>query len=575
MKIIRKIRLPLLISFLILTLSISCEDKNDVFISEAIDSDGDGILNTLDDAPNDPCIPAQQMEYTGFNVFNEVWAAADCDGDGVTNAVEFEDEKRSPFLDENMVDTDGDGVADFIDDSPKDPCVPVQEEGYVGYNSTNGVWASADCDGDTISNIDEFINGTDPYKACNLNFDLNNFQRELRTVDSNNGEGITIGKAGVECGEFIFTGGGIFNQGCFNNDVEILFIFTPNASDSSEGTISVPSTSYSCLSEDGTETRQFTVEATGTYQGELSRLEIAYTLTGEDGTETGTLKIRTLDDPGDDDNTNNGGDCNLDFDFSNFEGELLAKDSNNGENLVTGSLLDSCNEISIGGDFLNLGCTNGDIQILVFLEPFEEGGSEGNAIVENATFTCISEDGTNTEYTFTSFGSFNGDNGVIELTEYTLTGGTETIRGAVTIQSSGDDNSDGGDNGNGGQGRCNFASKYNTIVNVNGEESFGNAILTQHPENCNEYVLSGDFLNLGCNNDLRLEVFFGEEENGSEVIIGEATFTCELADGSSEEYAFRGFGNYSVSGGFIELSEFSLKDSSGKETNGTIFFEKL
>ena len=571
MKNIKPIKLLKVLSFLLLFTTLSCVDS-DQFISEASDTDGDGILNSLDEAPNNPCLPAQQMEYTGFDVFNEAWASADCDGDGISNGAEFEDKTRNPFLDENTVDTDGDGVADFLDEDANDPCIPVKEEGYVGFNSDNELWLEGDCDGDTIPNGVEFANGTDPYKACNLNFDITNYVKELRTVDSNNGEGITIGKLGVECGEYIFTGGGIFNQGCFNDNVEILFVFTPNASDSSEGTITVPSTTYSCVSEDGTETTQFTVEGTGSYQGELERAELNYTMTTPDGTIEGTLKIRGLDDEGDDDDVDD--DCNLDFDFSNFEGELLANDSNNGENLVIGSLLDSCNEISISGDFLNLGCTNGDIEILVFLDPFEEGGSEGNAIVENATFTCSFEDGTSIMYTFTSFGSFNGDNGTIELSEYTLTGGSETITGTVSISKSLDDDDDDDGNGDGEEARCTFASGYNTIINTDNGESFGSGTLTQNPDVCNEYVLSGDFLGLGCTNDLSIEVFFGEEEGGSEVIISETTFICESNDGSSVEYTFRAFGNYSVAEGFIEFSEFSLTDASGNETNGTIFFER-
>lgn len=564
MKNIKKIRLSHFVSILLLLITIACVD-NDMFISEASDTDGDGILNSLDQAPNDPCLPVQQMEYTGFNVFNEQWVNADCDGDGVSNGAEFEDKTRNPYLDENMVDTDGDGVADFIDEDAEDPCVPAQEEGYVGYNSTNGIWGSADCDGDTFSNIDEFINGTDPYKPCNLNFNLNNFQRELRTVDSNNGEGITVGKTGEDCGEFIFTGGGIFNQGCFNDDVEILFIFEPNAPDSSEGTITVPSTSYSCLSEDGTATRQFTVEATGTYQGELTRLEINYTLTGEDGVETGNLKIRSLNDPGDDDVDN---DCNLNFDFSNFEGELQAEDSNNGVNVISATFLESCNELSISGDFLNIGCTNDNINFIAFLEPFVEGGNEGNAIITNATFSCTNDRGETIDYTFNASGFFSGNGGFMEFFGYTLTGGGETVNGDFFISQVQDD-------GGGNEiTRCDFESAYNTIINLDGVESFGSATLTQHPENCNEYVLSGDFLDLGCGNNLELGVFFGEESNGSEVIIGETTFTCELEDGSSEEYTFRGFGGYSTSEGFIALSEFSLTDSSRNVINGTIFFER-
>ena len=564
MKNIKQIKLLKVISILILIINLSCVE-NDQFISAASDTDGDGILNSLDEAPNDPCLPAQQMEYTGFDVFNETWANSDCDGDGVSNGAEFEDKTRNPFLDENMVDTDGDGVADFIDEAPQDPCLPVQEEGYVGYDSTNKIWATGDCDGDTIANIDEFINGTDPYKACNLNFDLSNYQRELRTVDSNNGEGITIGKIGAECGEYIFTGGGIFNQGCFNDDVEIVFVFTPNAPDSSEGTISVPSTTYSCLSEDGSETRQFTVEGIGTYQGEITRAELNYTMTTPDGTTEGTLKIRRLDDPGDGEED----DCNLNFDFSNFEGELQARDSNNGENIISATFLESCNELSISGDFLNIGCANEDIEFIVFLDPFVEGGNEGNAIIENATFSCTNEGGETIDYTFNASGFFSGNDGFMEFFGYTLTGGGDTINGDFFISQIEDD--DGGDEIT----RCDFESEYNSIINIDGDESFGSAMLTQHPENCNEYVLSGDFLALGCTNDLSIEVFFGEEENGSEVIIGETTFTCESENGSSVEYTFRAFGGYSTSEGFIEISEFSLTDTSGNETNGTIFMERV
>jgi hypothetical protein len=564
MKNIKQIKLLKVISILILIINLSCVE-NDQFISAASDTDGDGILNSLDEAPNDPCLPAQQMEYTGFDVFNETWANSDCDGDGVSNGAEFEDKTRNPFLDENMVDTDGDGVADFIDEAPQDPCLPVQEEGYVGYDSTNKIWATGDCDGDTIANIDEFINGTDPYKACNLNFDLSNYQRELRTVDSNNGEGITIGKIGAECGEYIFTGGGIFNQGCFNDDVEIVFVFTPNAPDSSEGTISVPSTTYSCVSEDGSETRQFTVEGIGTYQGEITRAELNYTMTTPDGTTEGTLKIRRLDDPGDGEED----DCNLNFDFSNFEGELQARDSNNGENIISATFLESCNELSISGDFLNIGCANEDIEFIVFLDPFVEGGNEGNAIIENATFSCTNEGGETIDYTFNASGFFSGNDGFMEFFGYTLTGGGDTINGDFFISQIEDD--DGGDEIT----RCDFESEYNSIINIDGDESFGSAMLTQHPENCNEYVLSGDFLALGCTNDLSIEVFFGEEENGSEVIIGETTFTCESENGSSVEYTFRAFGGYSTSEGFIEISEFSLTDTSGNETNGTIFMERV
>ncbi|SFD34716.1 hypothetical protein [Algibacter pectinivorans] len=414
---------PFLLAIFTLIFNYSCIDNNEEFVSEASDNDGDGVLNSLDQFPDDPCLPIQESTYTSFNVFSLIWQNADCDGDGILNAEEFEDPSRNPYVNEEA-DTDGDGVPDFLDPAPQNPCVPEQSEGYIGFDSNNGVWGSSDCDNDGVSNIDEFINGTDPYKGCNL-----------------------------------------------------------------------------------------------------------------------------------------------DFDFSNFEGELQVRDSNNGDNIVVASLLTSCNEISISGDFLNLGCINSNIEFLLFLDPFVEGGNEGNAIVENATFNCTNEAGETVEYTFNANGFFSGSDGFMEFFGYTLTGGGETITGNLFIEQI----SDGGGNE---KDRCSFEGEYNSIVNIDGNEIFGSAILTQNPENCNEYILGGDFLNQGCNNNLELGVFLGEEEGGSEVIISETTFSCETDSGTTE-YTFRGFGSYSTSEGFIELSEFTLITSNGSETSGTIFFEAL
>ncbi|NNL81476.1 MAG: hypothetical protein HKO67_13390, partial [Flavobacteriaceae bacterium] len=51
----------------------------------ASDTDGDGIDDASDSAPNDPCDPVQPAGYTGYDATNPIWAAADCDGDGVIN----------------------------------------------------------------------------------------------------------------------------------------------------------------------------------------------------------------------------------------------------------------------------------------------------------------------------------------------------------------------------------------------------------------------------------------------------------------------------------------------------------
>lgn len=52
------------------------------------DTDGDGVVDINDPAPNDPCVPVQTPGYVGYDANNAIWAAADCDGDGVTNGQE-------------------------------------------------------------------------------------------------------------------------------------------------------------------------------------------------------------------------------------------------------------------------------------------------------------------------------------------------------------------------------------------------------------------------------------------------------------------------------------------------------
>lgn len=134
------------------------------------DSDGDGVSD--DDEVNgmpptdplDPCDPSQNEGYTAYDNTNAIWLAADCDMDGLTNAIE-DSLGADPYND----DSDGDGVSDYDEvtgDDPSDPadaCDPAQESGYTGYDSSNMVWQNSDCDGDSLSNGDELTNSTDPF----------------------------------------------------------------------------------------------------------------------------------------------------------------------------------------------------------------------------------------------------------------------------------------------------------------------------------------------------------------------------------------------------------------------------
>ncbi len=153
------------------TITVTTDDggySDTVLISVYDDTDGDGVADNLEASTAealDPCLPVQAAGYTGYDAANAIWAAADCDGDGLINSVEVTN-GTDPYL---LVDTDGDGIDDDNETNDgtdlNDPCDPVQGAGYTGYDSANAIWAAADCDGDGVVNGDEATNGTDPYQA--------------------------------------------------------------------------------------------------------------------------------------------------------------------------------------------------------------------------------------------------------------------------------------------------------------------------------------------------------------------------------------------------------------------------
>ena len=133
------------------------------------DTDGDGIDddNEINDNtdPNDPCDRVPVTSPYSYDAANAIWAAADCDQDGVSNGEE-EANGTDPY--QVSGDTDGDGIDDDneINDNtdPNDPCDRVPVTSPYSYDAANVIWAGADCDQDGVSNGEEDANGTDPYQ---------------------------------------------------------------------------------------------------------------------------------------------------------------------------------------------------------------------------------------------------------------------------------------------------------------------------------------------------------------------------------------------------------------------------
>lgn len=189
---------------------------NDVCTSDpTTDCDGDGVTNGDESNPPNAGTPTNPNDPCDFNM-NDIslaqsgdYLTADCDGDNTLNAVDCDPFNNaitdgygddcddgnpatlSDFIDENCNciglatnDADGDGISnvqEVMDGTDyNDPCDPVQNVGYTGYDADNSVWQAGNCDNDDINNALEVILGSDPYDT-NYNtiqgsvaYDLNN-----------------------------------------------------------------------------------------------------------------------------------------------------------------------------------------------------------------------------------------------------------------------------------------------------------------------------------------------------------------------------------------------------------------
>lgn len=128
-------------------------------------------------SPNDSQI-INTAKYTESNGGGRVFTSANHEADGSNFTISKIDTDNKLIsgtfnfngLYPNVItpfgpDTDGDGVKDSVDPDINNPLVPVQPEGYTGYDGANAIWMAADCDGDSQTNADEVTAGTDPYEG--------------------------------------------------------------------------------------------------------------------------------------------------------------------------------------------------------------------------------------------------------------------------------------------------------------------------------------------------------------------------------------------------------------------------
>lgn len=146
------------------------------------DDDNDGVADISDifplnpnetkDSDNDGMGDNFENTY-GFNPLDGADAGQDPDGDGLTNLQEFQT-GRNPFLDERKVvpiintillekppDTDGDGIPDATDTDDDGDGIPDEYELAHGLNPLYAGDAGQDMDGDGLTNLEEYIQGTD------------------------------------------------------------------------------------------------------------------------------------------------------------------------------------------------------------------------------------------------------------------------------------------------------------------------------------------------------------------------------------------------------------------------------
>jgi len=154
---------------------------NDVFVSRWVshpDTDGDGVMDSLDAFPNDP---TEWRDADGDGIGNH--ADPDDDNDGLTDLYEISVGLNPLSAGDGEYDADGDGLSNLqelqltgtnrlVTDTDGDGMSDGFEVTY-GLDPLDGSDGALDSDGDGLSNLDEFYRNSDPtVNDAALSYDL-------------------------------------------------------------------------------------------------------------------------------------------------------------------------------------------------------------------------------------------------------------------------------------------------------------------------------------------------------------------------------------------------------------------
>lgn len=147
----------------VLTFTLGPEDlDSDIYVMSLLDpdldSDNDGYNDVVDEFDNDP---NEWFDSDKDGIGNN--ADTDDDGDGYSDILEMEAGTDPLSPSDHPRDTDNDGVYDHVDTDDDDDGIPDEWEERYGMDPLDPEDSDLDFDKDGISNLEEFIAGTDPY----------------------------------------------------------------------------------------------------------------------------------------------------------------------------------------------------------------------------------------------------------------------------------------------------------------------------------------------------------------------------------------------------------------------------